>query len=130
MQRESIGTKYVDIPLPFGATLVDGQTDTVLPSFGGGVAYVAPVAGWLRALSVSNDDAQGAGALTFDVKIGSTQQEINLSSGVADTGVQQVFGDEQYPFAAGAAIGVTYTSGTLTDNGDVSALLIVTLKWD
>ena len=130
MQREAIGTKYTEIAIPYGATLVDGQTDTALPSFGGGVAYAAPVAGWVKSLSVTNDDAQGGGALTFDVKIGSTQQEINLSSGVSDTAVQQVFADGQYPFAAGAAIGVTYTSGTLTDNGDVSALLIVTLVWD
>ena len=118
---------FTDVALPFGASLVDGQTDTALPSFGGGVGYCAPARGWVKALSVTNDDAQGAGALTFDVKIGSTQQEINLSSGVADTAVYEKFRDGEYPFAAGDTIGVTYTSGTLTDNGDVSAVLFITL---
>lgn len=125
---ENIMVQQPTVALPFGATLVDGQADIALPSFGGGVGYVAPTDGFISAISVSNDVAQGAGALSFDVKIGSVQQEINLDSGVADTAVYLRFSPGQYKFAAGDLLGVTYTSGVLTVNGDVSVALFITLN--
>ncbi len=130
MQREAIGVKYSPAQYTYGANLADSQTDTVLPTPAGGVGHVMPTRGWVKALCATNDDAQGGGALSFDVKIGSTQQGIDLASAITDTAVYRVFRDEQYPFAAGAVLGATYTSEALDDEGDVQVDIHVVLVWD
>lgn len=115
------------VTLVFGATLVDGQADTVLPSFGGGLGYTMPSAGSIVGISATVDAATGAGELSVDVKLGATQQSIDLAIGVADTAVSERFKAGTYQFAANTLIGVTYTSGTLTTNGDISVTLFVAL---
>lgn len=127
MFRKRHGVTHPDIPLTFGlAPLVDGQTDAAVPGVGT-TDYVLPFGGWLVGLGVSLSAAVGAGALSFDAKIGSTQQEVNLALGTADTEASVALAKEAYRFEAGDKLSVTYTSGTLTTNPNASAVLLVVL---
>jgi hypothetical protein len=129
MARHTRGlAKSPHLALVYGATLVDGQTDTALPSFGGGLGYAMPSAGSVVGIAATLDAATGADStLSLDVKIGATQKSIDKAIGTAATSVSQKFAPDTHRFAAGDLIGVTYTSNTLTTNGDISVTLIVVL---
>lgn len=107
--------------------LVDGQTDTALPVQGSTVGLVFPSGGWVVALTAALSAATGAGALSVDVKVGSTQKGIDMSIDVTDTAKTKTFGDNAYRFNAGDKITATYTSGTLTTNGNITVGIFVVL---
>ena len=124
MQFERIGVasptlQWVIDPV----ALVDSQTDTALTV--SGIAY--PFSGWVLGYTAILSAAVGAGALSIDLKFGATQQSIDTAIGVADTVVSATFGKGAYRFTAGQLVNVSYTSGVLTTNGNITVVLLVVL---
>ena len=79
-----------------------------------------PWAGSIVAISANASAAAGAGAISFDALIGATQQSIDLSLATDATTAYDTYREGTYPFVAGSVLGASYTSGTLTTNGNVS----------
>lgn len=104
--------------------LVDGQTDAAVTPIGT-VAPLMPWGGSVVGISVVADEAAGAGVTTYDVKIDSTQQEINASMGASAVEVYDTFTAGTYRFTAGQQLALTYTSGTLTTNAGVHGIIFV-----
>lgn len=107
--------------------LVDGQTDAAIATSGAANGFAFPFSGSLHSMTATLSAAVGAGALSIDVKIGSTQQGIDTAIGVADTVVSAIYPRGVYTFAANQLIIPTYTSGTLTTNGNITVRLWVLL---
>jgi hypothetical protein len=99
--------------------LVDGQTDAALTPTDSAVAPVMPFAGSIVGIAARADEAAGAGAISFDALVGATQQGLDLALAVDDTTTYKRYQPGLYPFAAGAVLGASYTSGTLTTNAGV-----------
>ncbi len=99
--------------------LVDGQTDAALTPADTAIAPIMPWAGSVIALSVQADEAAGAGVSTFDAKKDATQFSIDLSLAADATEAYDTYAPGTYRFAAGQALGASYTSGTLTTNAGV-----------
>ena len=99
--------------------LVDGQTDAALTPADTAIGPIMPWAGSVIALSVQADEAAGAGVSSFDAKKDSTQFSIDLSLAADATEAYDTSPPGTYAFAAGASLGATYTSGTLTTNAGV-----------
>lgn len=121
-QFEKIATTYQLQKYSFGlAPLVDGQTDAALTYDGvSAVKPVMPWAGSIVAISANASAAAGAGAISFDALVNSTQQAIDLSLATDGTTTYDTYAEGTYRFAAGDVLGASYTSGTLTTNGNVS----------
>lgn len=119
---QKIAPQYQLQRYSFGlAPLVDGQTDAALTY--DGVSTVKPVMPWagsIVAISANASAAAGAGAISFDALIGATQQSIDLSLATDATTAYDTYREGTYPFVAGSVLGASYTSGTLTTNGNVS----------
>lgn len=99
--------------------LVDGQTDAALTPADTAIGPTMPWGGSIVGLSVTADEAAGAGVSTFDVKKDATQFSIDLSLGATATSAYDTYAPGLYRFAAGAVLGASYTSGTLTTNAGV-----------
>lgn len=128
MQYERIAVTHPTIPLQAGlAPLVDSQTDVALPVFGAAGGIALPFGGSLLGYTIVLSAVTGSGVLSFDAKIGSTQQGIDTVVGVADTVVSAVFPRGQYRFAAGDLLNITYTSTALGTNGNALVTLLVVL---
>lgn len=128
MQFELIGVTHPTLAIFTDSTaLVDGQTDTALPIQGSTVGLVFPSGGWVIGLSAALSAATGAGALSVDVKVGSTQKGIDMSIDVTDTAKYATYAKDAYRFNAGDKITATYTSGTLTTNGNITVGIFVVL---
>jgi hypothetical protein len=124
-QRESIESQFDTVALQWSLDpLVDGQTDAVFLGL-----YTAPYPGWVDSMTARLDDDVQDGALSFDVEVGATQQEINLAVAtdafVAYTGRLKI---GKYAFNAGDTIALTYTSGTLTVNPRADVLVLLTFN--
>ncbi len=123
MIAERIAVTHPTLALTFAATtLVDTQTDAVV-----GAPVNLPYSGYLVAASARLSQAVGAGALSFDLKLGITQQDINTAIGTAETAKSVEYPRELYRFTAGQDIQPTYTSGALTNNGTLTITLLVVL---
>lgn len=107
--------------------VVDGQTDAAL-TYAGPVAAITPKMPWagsVIAIEADMSAAVGAGALSFDVAIATVQQDIDLTIAVDGTRVKGEYREGTYRFAEGDALVATYTSGTLTTNGNVTVYVYV-----
>ena len=99
--------------------LVDGQTDAALTPSDTAIGPVMPWSGSVIGLAVNADEAAGAGVSSFDVLKDATQFSIDLSLGATATAAYGSYEPGVYKFAAGAVLGASYTSGTLTTNAGV-----------
>lgn len=109
------------------ALLVDSQTDVAIATGGAANGFAFPFAGSLHSMTATLSAAVGAGVLSVDVKIGSTQQGIDTVIGVAETVKSAIYPRGLYTFAANQLIIPTYTAGVLTTNGGITVRLWVLL---
>lgn len=121
---EQIGVSQPTVLHAFGPTaLVDGQTDVVV-----GTAIVLPFDAWVMGAGASLSAATGGGTLSVDLRIGATQQGIDTAIATADTVGLIKYRREAYWVPAGTLIVPTYTSGTLTTNGNLTVALLIVLS--
>jgi len=111
--QEQIGITKPIIAYHFAlADLQASQTDTEIPVLGGvdGV-YTAWDRGFLVGYSIGLSAAFTAGAVTVELVTAGVDTGIDISIDVAaTTAYQGKFNYGDYPIAAGATIGATYTS--------------------
>lgn len=127
-QFEKIATTYLIQSYVFHLSpLVDGQTDAAL-TYAGPVAAITPKMPWAGSVIAIEADlsaAVGAGVLSFDVAIATVQQGIDTVIPVDATRVRGTYREGTYRFAAGDALIASYTSGTLTTNGNCTVYVYV-----
>lgn len=115
MTQENMPTTSPIIKFTFAlADLADSQTGTAIPAVGNIVpTYLMPVAGFIVGYSINKSASHSAGSLDFDLTIGGTS---TLTIAADTTDVYKLLEVPNEPFAAGAVLGVTYTS-----DGDLEA---------
>ena len=89
--------------------VVDGQTDAAL-TYAGPVAAITPKMPWAGSVIAIEADMSAA---------------IDLTIAVDGTRVKGEYREGTYRFAEGDALVATYTSGTLTTNGNVTVYIYV-----
>lgn len=115
MSQENMPTSKPVIKFTFAlADLADSQTGTTVPAVGNVVpTYLMPLAGWIVGYSINKSASHSAGSLDFDLTVAGTS---TLTIAADTTDVYAILEVPNEPFAAGDALGVTYTS-----DGDLEA---------
>lgn len=114
--QENMPTSKPIIKFSFAlADLADSQTGTAIPALGAVVpTYVMPLAGCIVGYSINKSASHSAGSLDFDLTVAGTST-LTIAADTTDVYSLIEYGNE--PFAAGDALGVTYTSdGNLEAN--------------
>lgn len=129
MFRKRHGVTHPDLALAFAVdNLANSATDVALAALLTSTKFVFPFGGWIVGLGINLSAAIVSGVLSYDIVIGTTQQEINTVQDVAATYHNWIAPKEYYRFNAGDKLGVSYTSGTLgVATVDATALLLVVL---
>jgi hypothetical protein len=115
MSQENMPTSKPIIKFSFALVdLADSQTGTAVPILGGVVpTHLMPLAGWIVGYSINKSASHSAGSLDFDLTVAGTST-LTIAADTTDTYALLEVPNE--PFAAGDALGVTYTS-----DGDLEA---------
>lgn len=108
------------------------QTDTALVVAGSTVTtYTALKAGWVVGFSVKLSAAVTAGTLTADFSIAGTAQAVDKTlATAATTSYRYEFPIERYRFAAGATLGMTFTSNGSLDPETIDAVAVLYVIYD
>jgi hypothetical protein len=133
-QRESIEARYQIVPLTFALVdLADSQTATAVPVAGASTVatHATPFSGWIRGYVIRHSAAATAGVLTFAITVGGTTIGVTINAATASTVTfRGNFGREQYRFATGALIGVTYTSDANLEPNTMDTHVTVLVAYD
>lgn len=123
MQQES-APRHPVVVFQFAlANLAASQTGTDIPIPGGVVpTYLMPNAGYIVGYSINKSAAHTAGSLDFDLEIGGTS---TLTIAADTSSVYGKLNVPDEPFAAGDALGVTYTSDANLDATTVDVVVSV-----
>lgn len=120
MTQENMPTTSPIIKFSFAlANLAISQTGTAIPILGGVVNdYIMPCAGFIVGYAINKSESHSAGSLDFDLTVAGTS---TLTIAADTTDVYKLLEVPNEPFAAGNALGVTYTSdaGLLATTVDV-----------
>lgn len=130
MLTERIAITHNLVAFPFAlANLAATQTDTAVPILGGVIpTYTALFPGYVVAITANLSAAATAGVLTLDFSIAGTAKAVDKTLATASTtSYIYKFRPGDYPFAAGATLGMSYTSNGSLDptTSDLVAMLYV-----
>lgn len=124
ISQENMPTSKPIIKYSFAlANLADSQTGTAVPILGGVVNdYLMPLAGCIVGYSINKSASHSAGSLDFDLTVAGTST-LTIEADTTDVYALIQWGNE--PFAAGDALGVTYTSDANLEANTVDAVVDV-----
>lgn len=133
MLTESIAITGNLVPFVFSlANLAATQTDTAVP-IPGAVAntYTMLFPGRVVALTAQLSAAITAGTLTVDFSIAGTAKAVDKTLATASTtSYRYFFNPNTYPIAAGATLGVTYTSNGSLDPTTSDLVVVVYVLYE
>lgn len=124
ISQERMPTSKPIIPYQFAlADLADSQTATAVPPLGAVVSdYLMPLAGCIVGYAINKSAAHSAGSLDFDLTVAGSST-LTIQADTTDVYSLIEYGNE--PFAAGDALGVTYTSDANLEANTVDVLVTV-----
>jgi hypothetical protein len=124
ISQENMPTSKPIIKYSFAlANLADSQTATAVPILGGVVNdYLMPLPGCIVGYSINKSASHSAGSLDFDLTVAGTST-LTIEADTTDVYALIEWGNE--PFAAGDALGVTYTSDANLEANTVDAVVDV-----
>ncbi len=130
---EDIAVANPLVKFTFTATdMAATQTDTALVVAGSTVTtHTALKAGWVVGIGVKLSAAATAGTLTIDFSLAGTAQAVDKTlATAATTSYRYEFPVERYRFAAGATLGMTFTSNGSLDPETIDAVADLYVIYD
>lgn len=124
ISQENMPTSKPIIKYSFAlANLADSQTGTAVPILGAVVNdHVMPLPGCIVGYSINKSASHSAGSLDFDLTVAGTST-LTIEADTTDAYALIEWGNE--PFAAGDALGVTYTSDANLEANTVDVVIDV-----